>query len=293
MWQLSLAIFLALIVAQTLIKRRLAVSSDTPESIPSLVSYLIGVLPLGMIVGLMIPHHVIWSWGLVGLLLLQGGTIALFGTLSLKAFKILPASHFQTLFQVNSIIVILLGWSVLGEKLTMMQLIGGSLLLVAAYLAIWAPARAHRSGAKPIANFRMGAVLTIVSAISLGIGLIAEKAALQHMDLGAYFIYGFAAQTLFLGLLAIPDLRSTALRSVPKTVIKQSAIFGLVSSGVGFSYLYTLAQADNISLVIALRSLVLPLTAVAAHYLLKERDDNRLLWLAMFFAVAGVSITAL
>lgn len=136
-------------------------------------------------------------------------------------------------------------------------------------------------------------MLTLVSAVVMGIGLVAEKATLQYMDLGAYFIYGFIAQGLGLGIIAAPSLLRFPLRTIPRSIVWRSTVYGLISVGMGFTYLFAIQQSDNISLVTALKAFALPLTAVAAHFVLKERDNNKLLWTAIALGVAGVIITAL
>jgi drug/metabolite transporter (DMT)-like permease len=292
MWQVALGIFFVFFVAQTLVKRNLALISDIPETIPPFISYVFGIMPIGLIVGLAMEHTVHWSpWTLL-LLALEGSFIALFNWVSFRALRHLPAAHFQTVFQVNTIVIITLGWILLGETLSGMQIIGAACILCGALLAIWAPVRAHMRGGTHIPRLKAGLVLTLISAIVMGVGLVAEKAALQYMDLGAYFIFGFAAQGLFMGALALPSLVSHPLRTIPRHIIRQSTLFGLISVGMGFTYLFALQKSNNISLITALKAFALPLTAIAAHYILKERDDNKLLWAAIALAIIGIGITA-
>jgi drug/metabolite transporter (DMT)-like permease len=62
---------------------------------------------------------------------------------------------------------------------------------------------------------------------------------------------------------------------------------------MGFSYLVALHASDNISLITALKALALPLTAIVGHLVLKERDNNTLLFAAIALGVVGVIVTAL
>lgn len=293
MWQITFVLFMVLFIAQTLYKRTIAQTVKVHASIPNLISYLVGVMPLSIIVGLILPHHVDWSlWTLV-LLVFEGGFISLFMWLSLEAMKLLPTAYFQTVFQVSTVVIILLGWITLGETLLPLQILGAVCIFASALLAIWAPMRAHRKGNGHIEHFRKGIILSLASAIAMGIGLVAEKAALQYMDLGAYFIFGFTAQTLGLLVLAAPHITKHPLHKLPRNVVKSSIILGFVTTFLGYAYLYSLQASNNISLITALKAFALPLTAIAAHYILKERDDNKLLWVAMVLGVAGIVVTTL
>lgn len=113
------------------------------------------------------------------------------------------------------------------------------------------------------------------------------------MDLGGYFIVGFMTQGIGAAAIALPQLVRYPLRTIPGTVVRRSALFGILSCGVGFSYLYALLDAGNISLITALKAFGLPLVAIAAHCFLGERDNNKLLWAAILIGVCGVIITAM
>lgn len=284
---------MALFIGQTLLKRRIAQADSVPPSITNLISYAVGVMPLSLIVGLLLPHHVEWSLWTVLLLILEGGFISVFMWLSMRAMKLLPTAYFQTVFQVSTIVIILLGWLLLNETLTPLQGIGAVLIFTSALLAIWAPVRAHRKGNGTVEHFRAGVILSAASAVAIGIGLVAEKAALAYMDLGAYFIVGFGAQTIGLLVLAAPHFKKHPLHKLSRKVIKDSVILGFTTNFIGYTYLYSLQASNNISLITALKAFGLPLTAIAAHYILRERDDNKLLWAAMALGVVGIVITAL
>lgn len=293
MWQLSFGVFFVFFVAQTLVKRRLVLASDVPSSITSLLSYILGIVPLGLLVGLSIDHAVNWSWWVAVLLVIEGLFLGIYSLLSLQAFRFLPTAYFQTIFQGHAILVIILGWLLLSEKLSPLQVIGAAIVLGSALLAIWAPVRAHRKGTKPIQHFKKGVLLTAGSAVAMSIGLVAERATMQYMDLGGYFIVGFMAQGIGAAAIALPQLVRYPLRTIPRTVVRRSALFGILSCGVGFSYLYALSAAGNISLITALKAFGLPLVAIAAHCFLGERDNNKLLWAAILIGVCGVIITAM
>jgi len=293
LWPFVLTLCFELAVAQALIKRTFAQSNNVPASIPMFLSYLLGVVPVSIVVGLVVPHSITWNRSSVILLVIEGAFIALYSWFSYRAMKLLPAALFQTIFQLCNVIVILLGWTLLREKLSALQVGGAVLLLCAGLLAIWAPTKAHKQGLGKYPDFRLGVILTLLSAVTMGIGLVAEKAALNYMDIGAYFIYGFGMQLVFQAIIAYPDLQRVGLKKISKETYRQSIIIGLLSVAIGCTYIYALNAANNISLVTALKAFVLPLTAIAAHKILKEHDDDRLLWTAIAIAVAGLILIAL
>lgn len=293
MWLIALGINLILFVASTLLRRRYAQSHTVPPSVSVALPYLVGVMPLSVIAGLLFPHDISWSAWTVWLLLSASFLVAMFIWLSFMAIKHLPAALNQTIFQVRVLITILLGWLFLGEKLSSLQMAGALLILASGILAVWAPARAHRNGTSPHTHLVKGVLLTLASAAFLGVGVVVEKAALQYMDIGAFFIYGFGLQTVWLTLLATQEYIRKDPPHISAKLMRESALLGTVVAGIGISYFIALSQANNVSLIASLTAFVLPLTAVAAHFILKERDDSKLLWTAIALGVTGVIITAL
>ncbi len=293
MWILALAINLTLFTAATLLKRQYAQSHTVPASVSMAVSYTIGFMPIGLAAGLLLAHNVSWSWLTWWLLLGATLFLALFIWLSFLAMRYIPAALNQTLSQARIVIVIILGSLFLQESLTAAQFIGAALILAGGIVAIWAPAKAHRAGLGRHKHLMKGIILSVVSALFLGIGAILEKAVLRHMDIGAFFIYGFGLQTFWLIVFALKDTNGKIPAGLSKTIVRQSTIIGVLTAVFGISYFVALQGADNISLVQSLTALTLPMTAVAAHYFLKERDDAKLLWTAIIMSATGVVITAL
>src|SRR5664279_4815298 len=108
-WALPFAAYLALSSALVLLRRKLATSPQVSARTVATLSYAIGVIPIGIIVGLSIRHHIDWSAWTIFLLVLEGSLISVFTWLSIAAMKYIPAAHFQTVFQLHAVVVILLG----------------------------------------------------------------------------------------------------------------------------------------------------------------------------------------
>ena len=293
MWVVALVINLVLFVTSTLLRRRFAQSHTVPASITLAISYTLGVMPLSIAAGFLFSNHINWSYWTAWLLFSASLFVALFIWLSFIAIRYLPAALNQTIFQTRIIITILLGWLFLGEGLTANQLIGAACILASGIIAVWAPAKAHRHGKSTHEHLLKGVFFTLASALFLGIGVVVEKAAIQYMDIGAFFIYGFGMQSLWLVLLALWDWHKQPGVQLSRQLVKESVLLGMVVAGIGVSYFAALHGANNVSLIAALTATVLPLTAIAAHFILKERDDDKLLWIAISLAITGVVVTAL
>lgn len=288
-WHVSLLFFYVFSVLKALGQRRYLRKTGLPSSVVASMNYLLGIFPLALVVGLMLPHSITWNWWVVVLLVVEGFAIGLYNKLSFRAIKRMPISHFQTLNQSSTIFIIIGGWILLGETLSVPQLVGVSFILGAAVLSAFA-AKA-KSNAKAI---QPGTVqLVMVAAIILSIGLIAEKAALGHMDIGAYFIFGIGSQALFVTLIALKDVNKKVLTTLSHSDIRNNIVIGMLGMLGGMSYLYTVNTANNISLIVALNSFVLPLTALGSYWLLHEREDQKKLWGSIALGVLGVCITAL
>jgi drug/metabolite transporter (DMT)-like permease len=276
-------------VLKSLGQRRYLRKTNMPSSVVASMNYVLGIFPLALFVGLILPHHVNWSGWVVFLLVLEGLAIGLFNKFAFRAIKRLPISLFQTLNQSSTIFVILGGSVILGETLSVTQFIGVSLIISAAVLSAFAAkskSRAH--------TIEPGTIkLVIIAAAILSIGMIAEKASLAYMDIGAYFIFGIGSQMLFVTLIALKDTNKKVRKAISRSDLRNNVVIGMLSVLGGISYLYTVNAANNISLIVALNSFVLPLTALGSYWLLHEREDQRKLWGSIALGMIGVCITAL
>lgn len=120
--------------------------------------------------------------------------------------------------QFYEIVVIVLGWTFLKEGLSIYQIAGAILLFVAAILAIRAPTKSTGPTER---KFHIQSIaLTIAGATLFGISLVIEKAALGLMDIGAYLIFGYSAQTLAMLALASKDVTKSTLHQFKANEIK-------------------------------------------------------------------------
>lgn len=288
-WHVSLLFFYVFSVLKSLGQRRYLRKTGLPSSVIAAMNYVLGIWPIAVVVGLMLPHHVSWSWWLVGLLVLEGFTIGWYNKLAARALKRLPISLFQTLGQSGTIFIILGGWLLLGETLSAVQIIGVSFIIGAAVLSAFAANSKHRKH-----SIQPGTIkLVLFSTVILSVGLLAERTALKHMDNGAYYIFGIGSQALFVTLIALKDVNKKVWKAITRSDLRNNVVVGALGILAGISYLYTVKSANNISLIVSLNSFVLPLTALGSYWLLHEREDQKKLWGSILLGMIGVIITAL
>ncbi|MDO8265425.1 MAG: EamA family transporter, partial [Candidatus Saccharibacteria bacterium] len=197
-----MVLYFALSVTNTLFSRWFMQRNKLSSKLTSAMSYGLGVLPVGILIGIS-GNERIFSWHISTLLLLTIITlfIALFGWASFEAKRLISVTLFLTLFQIYVFVTVLLGWVFLGENLGIKQITGGVLLIIGAYLAIYSEKR-EKYHKKPL----RGVVLATLSGIALGIVLVAEKSTLNSMNLSAYFIIGYGVQALGTIILASKEI---------------------------------------------------------------------------------------
>ena len=286
-WQLAVVMYFVFSVLKILFQKNFLNKSKLPTIVSAAVSSLIGILPASLLIGLLLPVEVHWSWQAVALIAAEGILIGLYSKMAYAALKELPIAQFQMITSSLPFFTVVLGWGLLGERLTWLQL-GGGLLTMTSVLLVAGFQKRKRSVA-----LHPAVIIALSATIVLSLGLIAEKAALDYMSLGAYFIFGIAAQTIVLQLFAANEYRRGILaRMTPKETLSLFTL-GIGSALAGISYITAIKQSDNISLIIILTAFVLPLSAAAGYWVLKERQGGKKLWFAIALGVLGIIITTL
>lgn len=289
-WQLAISISIAMYMVTVFIERIYSQKTDVPPSLPPAISYLVGVVPLGIIAGLILPHHVHWNW----LPILLIGIVSLSMTLSnwtgFISTKRLPVARYQMIIRFYVVVVVFIGWVILKEGLTKPQIIGAVLLMISALVAVNAP----KNMEKQHKRVHWTAVLiALFSATTLGIGLATEKAALEHMQIGAYLIFGYSAQALAMLIFAAKEIPKKRHKSFTRYDFKWSALMGLSNGLCGVFYVIAIVNSNNVSLVTVLTSIELPLLVLLAHALLKEREDTKLLTYGLGLGFLGLLVSSI
>lgn len=287
-WQLAIGLSVLANVVFSLVQRHYSIRTQAPSSFPPAISYLLGVLPIGVMTGLILPHHIHWSWQIFMLFIANSITIAIANWMLFSAVRKLPVVQFQIINQFYEVAAIVLGWIFLHESLTGNQTLGAVLMFISALLAIKASS-GHRT--EKIQSLRP-IVIAAVGAFLFGASLVIEKAALGRMDIGAYLIFGWGAQTITMLLLAFKDANRHTVRAFGLKEVKWSAFMGWFNGAAGALYIAALVKSNNISLITAIAAIALPLIAIGAYLILKERENLRLLWASVILSTVGLVFTA-
>jgi drug/metabolite transporter (DMT)-like permease len=291
-WQLALVVMVLASTTTMLIRRHYSQKSTVPATFPAAASYIFGVLPVGITASLLaFPHIIHWSWWLVMLLVLCGSSMAISVSTGFRAAGQLTVAANMTIGRTTSILTILMGWVLLGEGLTTWQLVGGAILLAAALLAIWAPAKTDAGSFKHLHPSTV--LLALASCATLAIGLVTEKAALDHMQIGGIFLVGWTAQALAMVLLATKDFSRHTFRAFYGRELKWSALMGAANGTTGVFYIYAVVHSDNISLISALTAIILPLTVFGAYVFLHEREHHKIMWLSLGISLIGLLVSGI
>lgn len=197
----------------------------------------------------------------------------------------------QTIGTLTNISVVIMGWTLLGETLTKAQFVGGGILLVAALLAIWSPIKTGRASFKRMEGKTVA--LAVGAAIMLAIGLVSEKALLEHMDIGGIFLVSWPIQLIGMLLLASKDVSRKVLHAFKATELRDAVIIGVANGLNGLFYIYAIFYSDNISLISVLGTVIFPLTVLGAYIFLREREHHVFMWLSVAISTVGLLVLAL
>lgn len=290
-WQLAAILSIVATVCALLVQRIYSQRTNLPPTFPPALAFTFGVLPLSIIVGLLIPHEIHWSWEVIALFALNATLIALANWFNFKALKRLPVAQFQMMSQVYIIVTVSLGWTFLQEGLTTLQILGAIFLLSATVLAVLAPTKNKTEKKRKV---HPGTVaLALAGAASLGTALFIEKKALGYMDTGAYLIFGYSAQVIGMWVLAAKDANKSNLKKINFREFKWAVSMGLIAGTSGVLYIISIVGSNNVSFITAIGAITLPLLALAGYIFLREKENTKILSIGLGLGFLGVSLMAL
>lgn len=277
-WQLLLTIFLFLNAISYIYRRKLAVQFPEHNRLINAFFYLFILYPIGLIVAIIGNPNLDIGWFNL-LILLAGGLLFPLGSvLAYRANENMDAGLYTILTNLIPIITIITAWWWLNETLNNRQLIGATIVLVSTFL-ITSPFLDHHRK-----NKTSGLAAAMAAIIIIGLAVTYERYMLTRVDFGAYLVFGWGAQVLWVSLFAIrqwPNLKLMRQPSFAKPVL----VYGLSNALKGICFVSALKLSGNASLVSAFSSFVTVLVVFAAYFYLKEKDW---LWLKLSAAAIGI-----
>lgn len=264
-WQLLLTGYLFLGTAAYLIRRKLAQLIPEHNRFVNWFFFLGVLYPVGLIVAL-VAHpnlHIGWANGLI--LLIGELVFPLINILAYRASKDLDAGFYTILNNLTPIITITSAWLLLNEGLNSRQLLGATVIIMSTFL-VSLPNLLKRSRSKSL-GFAFG----LASVSLLGLAITFERYMLTRVDFGAYLVYGWGAQTLWMTILAWRERRHISLLKQKKIAIPIVG-YGITNTFKGLCFVAALRLSGNASIVSAFSSFMAVLVVLAAYFALKEKE---------------------
>lgn len=219
------------------------------------------------------------GWQNLVFLLLGSALFPLINLLAFRANRDVDAGLFTILNNITPIITIVIASLLLNETLNDQQLLGAVLIIASTFLATL-PALHRNAG-----GTSTGIVLAIASVSLLGLAIVFERWMLTRIDLGAYLVFGWGAQALWMGIIAWPVRKEVNILLNKKHFLPVAA-YGFFSACKGLCFVSALKVGGNASVVSASASFVAVMVVIAAYVVLKER---RWLWFKISAAIIGTA----
>lgn len=198
-----------------------------------------------------------------------------FFTFSYVAQKHVEAGVSTLVSNVYTPITILLATLFLSEKLSPQQILGTLILLFAIFLV----SKKHRTGKFTFDKYFL---MMLISGISLGILLTAERALQKVTGFSAGTLVSWWSQAIFLG---IATLVTKSQSSYNKKDILTTGFLKFIQ---GLSWVTLIFNVGNLSVVSAVTTFKVVVIFIAAAVFLKEREDMPRKILGSLIAVMGL-----
>jgi drug/metabolite transporter (DMT)-like permease len=264
-WQLLLIIYLFLSTATYLSRRQLAYSFAKDNKVVNAFSFVTAVYPIGLLVAAFTMPDLAIGWANFFLLLIGGAIFPISYVLAYRANKEVDAGFYTILNTLAPVVSITIASLWLSETLNGIELLGVGIILLATTLVTLPQVGKH------LVKNRRALACAFAAVILIGVGIVYERYMLTRMDFGAYLVYGWGAQTLWIVALAwgerqrLKDLKQRKMRG---PLISYSLSLALR----GLCFVSALNLSGNASHVVAFASFLPIVVVLAAYFVLDEKD---------------------
>lgn len=276
-WQALLIIYLLLNTATYLLQRKLGQKLESHRRLVAGFFFLIIHYPTGLFVAFFLAPDLAIGWLNILFLLIGSWVFPLINVLSLKASKDVGAGRFTILSNVRPIVTVAAATLLLNESLNNHQLLGAIIIVTSAFL-VTLPNIRQRSKTKS-----SGLLIALLVFVLAGLATVYERWMLTRIDLGAYFVFGWGAQTLWMALIAWPERKHLKVLK-DKTNFFPILGYAVASSVKGVCFIAALHLSGNASLFGVFSSFTAIMVVPAAYFILKERQW---IWLKILAALIG------
>ncbi|MBX9704983.1 MAG: EamA family transporter [Gammaproteobacteria bacterium] len=255
--------YLMLTVASYLLRRYIAQKFNNRSRLVNVIFFLI-LYPVGVTIAIILRPDLNIGWQNLLIIIAASAVYPIINLLIYRANKTLDAGHFALLGNMAPVVSIVLAVLILHETMTTEQVIGAVIVLISAIVATFKKLN------KTTLNFSTGVKVALVGIFLAGIGTVFEVWMLGRIDFGAYLVYGWGAQTLWMLVFGWKDLRNISKlkdRQFAMPVLSY-ALINALRSALFVAALFVSASASIIS---AALGVVPVLVVIAAYVFLKER----------------------
>lgn len=232
-----------------------------------------------------IDHQAAWhSRGLISLMAI---CIGLENLLTLRLFRLLPASIVILLSLLNPLSVVLIASIFLGESLTLVQWFGASLVLSGVFTVVLIK-KASRSNKKKLA-ISTGLMIALFVAVVYGVALTLEKKLLDQIGMSTYVLYGWGAQLIASVVIASFYYKQFHL---PRNTneFTHALTYGLLLGFAGILYVATQVESNSASLTVISSSSKVAIGVVLSYFLLKEKEHVRIKLMGVLLSFIGMVV---
>ena len=280
-WQLLLIGYLVFGTAGYLLRRHLAQTFAKHNRLVNAFFFVAVLYPVGLLVAAFTSPNLSIGW-LNALFLLAGsGIFPLINVLAYRASKDVDAGLYTILNNLTPIVTIIAASLLLHESLNDRQLLGAVIIITSAFLATL-PKLRHRATSNSA-----GMLFALTSVVLLGLAIVYERWMLTRIDFGAYLVFGWGAQTLWMVIMAWPERKNIRVLQNKKYFWPVLG-YGIANAFKGLGFVGALKLSGNASVVGAFASFMAVVVVLAAYVALKERE-----WLWFKLAAAAIGTAGL
>lgn len=276
-WQILIFGYIIFATASFLLRRTLAKSIAHHNKLINAFFFAGTLYPIGLLIAAFTSPDLSIGWYNFFFAMIGSCLFPLVMILSFKSNEKIDAGLYGVINNVAPIVTIVLAVILLDETLNFWQILGSFLIIFSAFL-VSAPSLLHHRKSN-----LTGIMIAFLSVIILGAAVVFERWMLTRIDFGAYLVYGWGAQTLWMVILAWPDRKNLKLIFAKKN-FDHVIWYALTNTFKGVCFVGAVKLASNVSVVMVTSSFTAVTIVLAAYFLLKERSW---LWLKIFSAFTG------
>lgn len=272
-YQLTFALYLIVTTAQSLLSRTYSSKTTLNPLISGIPTNALIALPMAIAYALATDAFMAPSLKFILIALVEAAIGTTYGFVAIYAQKHSDASTFATMIKLHAVIVVIVSALLLGESLSFMQAIGGSVIMLSGLLLA-------KGGSTHGLRYNLLAVPLLAAIVLLSRIMVIEA------NVGMYLV---TATTL--GLIIKLSLKGKEVRvHLPelKKEFKIKAVLSLTAFLQALLFNLSADMSGNVSLISSLASLKVITVMVASYIFLGEHSNLHRKALAAGLSVLGL-----